>query len=464
MGPVLRLLLVLSVLAAPAAPAARAGSLAPPERYLLPNGLEVILQRDDRQPYVAVLMRYRAGSRDDPKGYSGLAHLVEHLTFRGSKHVPDLELLGRLERAGASEINATTSLDATSYFAVVPAAEVPLALWLESERMAFTLEAMARDRFAIERSVVVNERKERSGPEDTALRLFFAEAYPEPHPYRRAADAGAEESLTLDHARWFYQSAYRPDNATLVLVGSFDVARARETIERYFGSIAAAQSARAPAPPVRFAGQALLRVLAERARSELTLFWSVPCDIRACGAELQLLRATLAGSSESLLSRALLEPGLASDVSMSVEPFETHVLVTLTAELALRYEPASVHAAIDRVLEGLEREGFPEEEVGIGRTLLIADLSSGFEPFLARAQALAEWRSPGRPEDLYDPAREAERVRGTTREQLRAALRRHLPRDRRIVVYITKATGVAIDGELRSKEGASGASIEGAPQ
>jgi zinc protease len=435
----------------------------PPERYLLRNGLEVILQRDDRQPYVAVFASYRAGARDDPKGYGGLAHLVEHLTFRGSKHVPDLELLGALERAGASDINATTDLDSTSYYAVVPTEEVPLALWLESERMAFTLEAMSKAKFAIERSVVVSERKERDGTQDTVARLIFGEAYPEAHPYRRFAERGAEESLSLDHARWFYQSAYRPDNATLVLVGSFEKERARAAIERYFGPIVAPAERleRIAAPPVRFQGQALLRVLAQSRRSEVTMFWTVPCDIRACGSELQLLSAVLAGSDESLLSRELLESGVASDVVMDVRAVETHLQVVLSATGTLRSEPAPLHAAIDRVLERMEREGPPADELAIGKSLLIARLNAAFEPLLARAKLLAEWRSPGRPQDLYDAARETERVRSIDVAALRAAAQRHLSRARRIVVYTSRATDVDVAGALRSKEGSVQAVVEG---
>lgn len=440
--------------------------LEPPERYVLRNGLEVILQRDDRRPYVAVFTSYRAGSRDDPKGYRGLAHLVEHLTFRGSKHVPDLELLGALERAGASGVNATTGLDSTSYFAEVPAREVPLALWIESERMGFTLEAMSKDTFAIERSVVVAERKERSGAQDTVFRLIFREAYPEAHPYRREAETGAEESLSLDHARWFYQQAYRPDNATLVLVGSFEKERVRETIERYFGPIVAPaeRPARPPAPPVRFEGQALVRVLAQNPRNEVAMFWTAPCDVRACGPELQLLNAVLAGSEESLLSRELLESGLASAVAMDVRVLETQVQVFLGATATLRHEPAELHAAIDRVLERVQREGPPADELAIGKALLIAGLNADYEPLLSRAQKFAQWRSPARPEDLYDPARETERVRGIDAEQWRAAAQRHLSRERRIVVYTTKATDVDGAGVLRSTEGSTRAVVEGSLQ
>jgi rhodanese-related sulfurtransferase len=144
-----------------------------------------------------------------------------------------------------------------------------------------------------------------------------------------------------------------------------------------------------------------------------------------------------------------------------VRVVETHLQVELSATATLRHEPAALHAAIDRVLEQVQREGPRADELAIGKSLLIASLNSAFEPLLARARLLAEWRSPGRPDDLYDPRRETERVRGIDLDALRAAAQRHLSRERRIVVYTTRATEVDGAANVRSKEGAAQAVVEG---
>jgi hypothetical protein len=108
----------------------------------------------------------------------------------------------------------------------------------------------------------------------------------------------------------------------------------------------------------------------------------------------------------------------------------------------------------------MQRDGPPADEVAIAKAFLVASLSASFEPLLSRARTLVQWRSPARPEDLYDPAREVERVRSLDAEQLRSAAVRHLSRERRIVVYTTRATDVQAEGLLRSREGSVNASVE----
>src|SRR5262245_61200048 len=126
----------------------------------LANGLRVVIERDPRQPLVAVVVAYDVGQRDDPRGYRELAHLVEHLTFRGTRHLADGEMARRLDAAGAVW-NAYTSADQTAYETLLPARHLPLALWLESERMGFAADAFAASTLEVEREVVRRESVER---------------------------------------------------------------------------------------------------------------------------------------------------------------------------------------------------------------------------------------------------------------------------------------------------------------
>lgn len=208
------------------------------ERFRLANGLDVVLEKNDRQPRVAIVMAYDVGARDDPPGYAGLAHLVEHLTYRGSKHLASYGGPELLEKAGVGEKNGETSLDRTLYYAVVPAGALELGLWIESERMAFTLESFNENALELERAVVRNELRLRLNV-PALFRAHLLEAvYGTTHPYAGITHQREDlEHLGLSAAKWFYQAAYRPDRAHLVIVGNFEPRTVKALIERYFGSV-----------------------------------------------------------------------------------------------------------------------------------------------------------------------------------------------------------------------------------
>jgi len=126
----------------------------------LANGLEVVLHEDHRAPLVTVNLWYHVGSKDEPAGKSGFAHLFEHVMFQGSKHVPEDTYVRYLERAGATDVNGTTHTDRTAYYETVPSNRLELALWLESDRMGFLLPHVDGQTFTVQRDVVKNERRQ----------------------------------------------------------------------------------------------------------------------------------------------------------------------------------------------------------------------------------------------------------------------------------------------------------------
>jgi zinc protease len=432
-------------------------TLPPPERYVLANGLEVILSLDTRQRAVAVLMRYDVGSRDDPEGYAGLAHMVEHMTFRGSRHVAPLEMLSLLERMGAQGANAATHPDWTSYFAVVPASQLPVVLWLESERMGFTLEAMTKAGFALERDVVLSERRERAGAGSRVPSFVSAALYPEGHPYRTVGtDETDEAAFALDDVRWFYQQWYRPDNATLTLVGSFDPARVKAAIEQYFGPIRAvgARPRRRPAEPVELAGIAELHVALPARRDTVQISWIAPCGVWECGQELFAMEALLTGTSEAALRRALVgESALASDVYLGIDPYDTHTRITIEADVALDVDAARVRERIDEVLARLQSTPVSAGELRAARVALATELTAGFEPLASRAYALAHFRAPGRSPDLYDPDAQLRKIDALTPNDLMAAFQRYLPLGRRVILYERRGIDVPGEGMLQKVVG-----------
>src|SRR4029079_5414722 len=150
------------------------------QRTKLANGLEVILHEDHRTPIVSVNLWYHAGSKDEPEGRNGFAHLFEHMMFQGSKHVAEDMYFRYLERVGATDINGTTSTDRTNYFETIPKNQLELALWLESARMAYLLSHADEATFKSQRDVVKNERRQNyeNAPYGMVIAFIRAEMYP----------------------------------------------------------------------------------------------------------------------------------------------------------------------------------------------------------------------------------------------------------------------------------------------
>src|ERR1035437_7623103 len=177
---------------APAKPESSAASAKPLdlptikfEKYTLPNGLVVILSEDHRLPLVSTNIWYHVGPANELPGKTGFAHLFEHMMFEGSKHVPGNSHIRYVEAAGASDINGTTDFDRTNYFETLPANQLELALWLESDRMGFLLDTLDRTKLANQRDVVRNERRQsvEGQPYGLADEAMFHELFPKGHPY-----------------------------------------------------------------------------------------------------------------------------------------------------------------------------------------------------------------------------------------------------------------------------------------
>lgn len=211
----------------------------------------MLVEENHREPHVAVLVSYDIGARDEPAGYASLAHLVEHLTFRRSRHLTDYRGVELLERAGAEVMNGETHADRTLFYTVVPSKALPLALWLESERMGFTLETFDAEAVEHERGIIRAEV--RSSLTGTAQLLAHTATalYGAGHPYASHADPVEDlDDLTLRDTQSFFQRGYRPDNAHLVIVGDVTLADGRALAERYFGGLANPKSARAARRPL----------------------------------------------------------------------------------------------------------------------------------------------------------------------------------------------------------------------
>jgi predicted Zn-dependent peptidase len=212
----------------------------PIETFTLDNGLRVVFSVDDSNAVVAVNLWYNVGSRNEAAGRTGLAHLFEHMMFQGSEHVPDTQHIAHVERAGGS-VNGSTWLDRTNYYETLPAHQLELALWLESDRMGFFLPALTQEKLDNQRDVVKNERRERvdNQPYGDWDERIQAMLFPPDHPYHHSVIGSMADldAASLDDVREFFSTYYAPNNAVLSIVGDFDPAEARRLVERYFGPI-----------------------------------------------------------------------------------------------------------------------------------------------------------------------------------------------------------------------------------
>ena len=225
--------------------AAAAGIDIPFQKFVLGNGLTLIVHEDHKAPIVAVNMWYHVGSKNEKPGKTGFAHLFEHLMFNGSEHFNN-DYFQALERYGATDLNGTTNEDRTNYFQNVPTSALDAVLWLESDRMGHLLGVIDQGRLDEQRGVVQNEKRQfEDGPYNKAFDVVVDATYPKGHPYSWSVIGSMEDlnAASLDDVKEWFQTYYGPSNAVIVVAGDIDAQTARQKVERFFGSIP-------PGPPI----------------------------------------------------------------------------------------------------------------------------------------------------------------------------------------------------------------------
>ena len=211
------------------------------EKYTLGNGLEVILSEDKRLPMVAVDVWYHVGPANEAAGRTGFAHLFEHMMFQGTKHVPGDSHFRLLEAAGGTNLNGTTNFDRTNYFETLPANQLELGLWLESDRMGYLLDTVDEAKLANQQDVVRNERRQNTEnvPYGIVNEALFQTIFPKTHPYfANVIGSHADiQAAKLDDVKGFFKQYYAPNNASLAIVGDIDKTRTKALVEKYFGPL-----------------------------------------------------------------------------------------------------------------------------------------------------------------------------------------------------------------------------------
>jgi len=280
----------------------------PYEQFTLPNGLRVLVHTDRKAPIVAVNIWYHVGSKEEPLGRSGFAHLFEHLMFQGSENHKG-EFFVPFEMVGATDQNGTTNTDRTNYFENVPTTALDVALWMESDRMGHLLGALDQGLLDEQRGVVQNEKRQgENNPYGQAFTMIAKATYPDGHPYHHTTIGSMNDlnAATLDDVKNWFKSWYGPNNAVLVLAGDIDLATAKDKVTKYFGDI----KPTATVPKLKTAVAQRTTATRESAtdnvpQTRIYKVWNVPQFGTVENTRLDLLQEVLAGSQASRLNKRL---------------------------------------------------------------------------------------------------------------------------------------------------------------
>jgi zinc protease len=300
--------------------AQEAGLSVPYTYFVLPNGLRVILHEDHSTPTVSVNLWYHAGSAREKPGRTGFAHLFEHILFEGSGHVAEGDFDNFLEAAGGNN-NGSTNTDRTNYYETVPANALELALFLESDRMGYLLDAMSPAKVDGQRDVVKNERRQRyeNSPYGLAFPTLVENLHPSDHPYHWPT-IGYMDDLTAasyEDVVDFFKKYYAPNNASLVIAGDIDPAQTRALVEKWFSDVKRGAAVLPQATPSAYLAEEKRLVLEDRVQlPRLYMAWLSPPAFAPGDAELDLLSNVLAGGRNSrLYKRLVYDLQMAQDVT-----------------------------------------------------------------------------------------------------------------------------------------------------
>jgi len=417
---ILPLMLGLAAAASIAAHAAPAASATKPvvfdraayaidyKKFVLPNGLTLLVHTDRSVPVVGVNMWYHVGSRNEKRGKTGFAHLFEHFFFNGSENYPH-GFREAMDDLGANNRNGTTNTDRTNFFEDVPTSALERTLFLESDRMGFLGNYISQAMLERERGVVQNEKRQGENQPYGRVRLeVAAKMFPYSHPYSWSTIGSMEDlaAASLDDIKEWYRTYYGPNNAVISLAGDITPERAYELVNRYFGAIP-------PGPPLPRL-EAWIPQLERDIRDEMQdhvpqvriyRSWHVSSWRDADTQRLNLLAGVLAGSKSARLDRSLVyEKGLATNVAAYVSERELGGTFDIVATLKPGADSLAVEREIERVLAELLAKGPTAAELARVKTRELADFSRSLERlggFGGRSDVLAESMTYGGKPDAY---------------------------------------------------------------
>ena len=352
-------------------------------KFVLENGLVLLVHEDHKAPIVAVNTWYHVGSKNEKPGKTGFAHLFEHLMFSGSEHF-DHPFINAMERIGATDLNGTTNPDRTNYFEDVPTSMLDLTLFAESDRMGHLLAVLDQKKLDLQRGVVQNEKRQgENQPYGVTRQLLTENSYPPGHPYSWTTIGSMEDlnAASLADVQEWFKTNYGPNNVVLVLAGDITPDEALRKVKQYYGDIP-------PGPPLAKQSVWIAKrtgthreVVQDRVpQARLYRVWNIPPAYSAEDPQLELIARLLGGGKTSRLYKRLVyrdQIATAATASASTDEIAGRFDLVLTAVPGA--DPAVVEKTADEELRRFLQEGPTEAELRAAKTAILGDFIRGTE-------------------------------------------------------------------------------------
>jgi len=396
------------------------------EKFVLDNGLTLIVHEDHKAPIVAVNVWYHVGSKNEKLGKTGFAHLFEHLMFNGSENFDD-DYFQALERVGATDLNGTTNQDRTNYFQNVPTSAIDLALWMESDRMGHLLGAVTQEKLDEQRGVVQNEKRQgENQPYALDYEMIQQNSYPKGHPYSWTVIGSMEdlEAASLEDVHEWFKTYYGAANAVLVVAGDITAKEAKEKVELYFGDIPAGSPIKKHDVWVAKMEGTKRQLAHDRVpQAKLYYAWNVPEWKSEELVYLDLVSDILSvGKVSRFYKRLVYEDQIATSVTAPVSPAEIGSQFEIRATAKPGIELSILEKTINEELNKFLLEGPTEKEMERIKTQHIANFVRGIERiggFGGKSDILAQCEVFGDTPEFYK--KKLKWVSNATPEDLRKA-------------------------------------------
>jgi len=403
----------------------------PFQKFVLNNGLTLIVHEDHKAPIVAVNIWYHVGSKNEKPGKTGFAHLFEHIMFGGSENAKG-RYIEAMERIGATDLNGTTENDRTNYFENVPTSALDFTLWMESDRMGHLLGALDQKTLDLQRGVVQNEKRQgENQPYAVSEELITKNTYPAGHPYSWTVIGEMKDldAASMDDVKEWFKTYYGPSNTVIAIAGDIDPKTAKEKVEKYFGDIPAG-------PPVahqnvwiaKMTGTHRETVEDRVPQARVYKVWNIPEDGSADADYLDLVSDVLSqGKTSRLYKRLVYDDQIATNANAFVDLNEIGGQFHIQATARPGQDLAQVEKELNEELARFLKDGPTAEELQRVKTQYMANFVRGIERIggfggksdrLARSQVFR-----GRPDAYKDSLK---RVQEATAEDLKAAANRWL--------------------------------------
>ena len=403
----------------------------PYERFVLDNGLTVIVHEDHKAPIVAINTWYHVGSKNEKPGKTGFAHLFEHLMFGGSEHAPGRYIDG-MERIGATDLNGTTNPDRTNYFENVPTSAVDFTLWMESDRMGHLLGALDQKTLDLQRGVVQNEKRQgENQPYGVTRQLLTQNTYPAGHPYSwtTIGEMADLDAASMTDVKDWFKTYYGPSNVVIVIAGDIDAKTAREKVTKYFGDIPAGQPVAHQEVWIAKMTGTHRQVVQDRVpQARIYKVWNIPEYGSAEADYLDLVSDCLSsGKSSRFYKRLVYEDQIATDAAATVDLREIGGQFVIRASARPGQSIAQVEKELDEELARFIKSGPTPDEMQRVKAQYQANFIRGIERiggFGGKSDRLAQSEVFRGSPDAYKIS--LQRVHLATAEDLRAAAQRWL--------------------------------------